>query len=297
MIHMNGRVQDPVLGRFLSPDPIVQAPYYSQSLNRYSYVWNNPLSLTDPSGFQTRDPFDPTDLANCYAFPGACDSLDRYRQLEEWYNTTQYLLSLSRIGERGASEYRPGGPVTAEQICKGSCHGVDYSSHRYETDAERQQLYIIAGSAIVTAGTYGVVELVALTLGARYAAATTLLIEATSGEAPVPAGIGSLARGARAVPNGAVDDVATFGANSVGAAQRVPRVLQTGGQTINQRTADALNVYAGSNLSRRDVGRALEALKREMGLPNRLQGSRILDNGDLVDDAGKVLGNIIDYFP
>jgi RHS repeat-associated protein len=53
LIHMNGRVQDPLLGRFLSPDPFVQAPYHSQSLNRYSYVWNNPLSLVDPSGFQT----------------------------------------------------------------------------------------------------------------------------------------------------------------------------------------------------------------------------------------------------
>jgi RHS repeat-associated protein len=42
LIHMNGRVQDPLLGRFLSPDPFVQAPYHSQSLNRYSYVWNNP---------------------------------------------------------------------------------------------------------------------------------------------------------------------------------------------------------------------------------------------------------------
>ncbi len=44
---MNGRVQDPKLGRFISPDPLVQAPYYSQSLNRYSYVWNNPASLVD----------------------------------------------------------------------------------------------------------------------------------------------------------------------------------------------------------------------------------------------------------
>src|SRR5690606_21835866 len=57
MIHMNGRVQDPVLGRFLSADPLVQAPYASQSLNRYSYVWNNPLSLVDPSGFQNEDPY------------------------------------------------------------------------------------------------------------------------------------------------------------------------------------------------------------------------------------------------
>jgi RHS repeat-associated protein len=51
LIHMNGRVYDPVIGRFLSADPIVQAPTFSQSLNRYSYVLNNPLSLVDPSGF------------------------------------------------------------------------------------------------------------------------------------------------------------------------------------------------------------------------------------------------------
>jgi RHS repeat-associated protein len=51
LIHMNGRVQDPVLGRFISADPFVQAPFNTQSHNRYSYVWNNPTSTTDPSGF------------------------------------------------------------------------------------------------------------------------------------------------------------------------------------------------------------------------------------------------------
>lgn len=51
VIHMNGRVYDPVLARFLSPDPVVQAPYDSQSWNRYSYVRNNPLRYTDPTGF------------------------------------------------------------------------------------------------------------------------------------------------------------------------------------------------------------------------------------------------------
>lgn len=50
-IHMNGRIYDPELGRFLSPDPIVQSPGFSQSWNRYSYVMNSPLSYTDPSGF------------------------------------------------------------------------------------------------------------------------------------------------------------------------------------------------------------------------------------------------------
>ncbi len=50
-IHMNGRVYDPQLGRFLSADPVVQSPGFSQSWNRYSYVMNSPLSYTDPSGY------------------------------------------------------------------------------------------------------------------------------------------------------------------------------------------------------------------------------------------------------
>lgn len=47
---MNGRIYDPRLGRFLSPDPYVQAPYNSQNYNRYSYCLNNPLKYTDPDG-------------------------------------------------------------------------------------------------------------------------------------------------------------------------------------------------------------------------------------------------------
>ena len=52
LIHMNGRVYDPVTGRFLSADLFVQAPYNSQSFNRYTYVINNPLSFVDPSGYR-----------------------------------------------------------------------------------------------------------------------------------------------------------------------------------------------------------------------------------------------------
>jgi RHS repeat-associated protein len=51
LIHTNGRLYDPIIGSFLSADPFVQAPTFSQSLNRYSYTLNNPLSLVDPSGF------------------------------------------------------------------------------------------------------------------------------------------------------------------------------------------------------------------------------------------------------
>ncbi|SFC89679.1 toxin TcdB middle/N-terminal domain-containing protein [Pseudoalteromonas denitrificans] len=51
VIHMNGRIYDPTLGRFLQADPNIQAPSNSQSYNRYSYVLNNPMSYTDPSGY------------------------------------------------------------------------------------------------------------------------------------------------------------------------------------------------------------------------------------------------------
>ncbi|MBP1617274.1 MAG: wapA 1 [Bacteroidetes bacterium] len=50
LINMNARLYDPALGRFLSPDPYVQAPDFSQNFNRYSYCLNNPLRFTDPSG-------------------------------------------------------------------------------------------------------------------------------------------------------------------------------------------------------------------------------------------------------
>jgi hypothetical protein len=48
---MNGRAYDYNLGRFLSVDPIIQAPGNSQSLNPYSYIMNNPLAGTDPTGY------------------------------------------------------------------------------------------------------------------------------------------------------------------------------------------------------------------------------------------------------
>ena len=50
IINMNGRLYDPVIGRFFSPDNFVQTPEFTQGFNRYSYCLNNPLKYTDPSG-------------------------------------------------------------------------------------------------------------------------------------------------------------------------------------------------------------------------------------------------------
>ncbi|KAF2080632.1 FG-GAP-like repeat-containing protein [Flavobacterium sharifuzzamanii] len=50
IVHMNGRLYDPKLHRFMQPDNYVQDPFNTQNFNRYGYCWNNPLVYTDQSG-------------------------------------------------------------------------------------------------------------------------------------------------------------------------------------------------------------------------------------------------------
>jgi RHS repeat-associated protein len=79
LVDLNGRVYDPTMARFVSADPYVQAPYQSQSLNRYSCTWNNPLNQTDPTGFCSGSRISETDqnTAGCaftYFTPGSAAS-------------------------------------------------------------------------------------------------------------------------------------------------------------------------------------------------------------------------------
>ncbi|MDQ1813292.1 RHS repeat-associated core domain-containing protein [Massilia sp. CCM 9210] len=53
LVHMNGRVYDPLVARFLSGDLLIEDPMNGQSYNRYSYVLNNPTNRTDPTGFES----------------------------------------------------------------------------------------------------------------------------------------------------------------------------------------------------------------------------------------------------
>lgn len=51
LVHMNGRLHDPEIGRMISPDPVVPGLGNPQGLNPYSYVINNPATFADPSGY------------------------------------------------------------------------------------------------------------------------------------------------------------------------------------------------------------------------------------------------------
>ena len=81
LIHMNGRVYDYALGRFLGVDPFIQFPGNSQSLNPYSYILNNPLAGTDPTGYQIADP-----RTLCARSQSACNSTNSSSDLSAFTN-------------------------------------------------------------------------------------------------------------------------------------------------------------------------------------------------------------------
>ena len=53
LVHMNGRVYDPMIGQFLGPDRFLQNASRMVGLNRYAYIGNSPVNGTDPSGWIT----------------------------------------------------------------------------------------------------------------------------------------------------------------------------------------------------------------------------------------------------
>jgi len=100
LVNMNGRVYDPELGRFLSPDPSVQSAADLQSYNRYAYARNNPLRYTDPTGYFLGGVFDTivnvaigiATIAVCAGSEGI-GCVAAFAALATIYNTTSMLAS------------------------------------------------------------------------------------------------------------------------------------------------------------------------------------------------------------
>jgi len=110
LIDMNGRMGvypaasgNPILGRFLGVDPIIQDAGNSQSINGFGYCMNNPLRYTDPSGFTYKAYMNPV-----------------YGDGNYWYRgqppgTWSDWESFHHIGSGGTGNYPPG-IITASDI-------------------------------------------------------------------------------------------------------------------------------------------------------------------------------------
>ncbi|RUO51061.1 hypothetical protein CWE21_00010 [Pseudidiomarina aquimaris] len=121
LIHMNGRGYDYQLGRFLSVDPFIQAPANSQSHNPYSYIMNNPLAGTDPSGYlwcgtgslgkaECGDSFvdGPLNYKNCPFCVSTAGTADSNGALDTPSSTSEGEVERAAIGGpgEGGSAYR-----------------------------------------------------------------------------------------------------------------------------------------------------------------------------------------------
>ena len=93
LIHMNGRAYDYQLGRFLSVDPFIQFPANGQSVNPYSYIMNNPMAGTDPSGYSCVSDGDS---------PVECDKTPR-RTERDWVGKGDRRSLNNKINQTGAS--------------------------------------------------------------------------------------------------------------------------------------------------------------------------------------------------
>jgi RHS repeat-associated protein len=97
IINMNGRLYDPVICRFFSPDNFVQIPEFTQSFNRYSYCLNNPLKYTDPSG-QWSDVIGIDDWLDVLDDYGLYKD-GRIRKLRDTYDNFDQLIALDNAGK------------------------------------------------------------------------------------------------------------------------------------------------------------------------------------------------------
>lgn len=135
LVHMNGRIYDPLLGRFLSADLLVQNPGSLQSYNRYSYVQNNPLTLVDPTGWYSVLGLEFTDGGGVGGF----------------------FSDLADYGKSAASGANGGAEVYANAISFGATDatGISHSSQFSGSEYTGSRLAGMVGSTAVAVATGG----------------------------------------------------------------------------------------------------------------------------------------------
>ena len=124
LVQMNGRVYNPVTGRFVSADPYIDGLLSSQGWNRYSYIGNQTMAGFDPSGFNNSC----QGGENCADFNGRLQTVDVFGSSywDLWYVQimldifVQYLEAVTRFNlviEVSAPSFRITGALDPESQC------------------------------------------------------------------------------------------------------------------------------------------------------------------------------------
>ena len=320
LYNMNGRLYDPLVGRFISPDPLVQATGMTQSMNRYTYCMNNPLIYVDYNGYTW------------------------FSKLGNWIdkNANQIITIAATVVVVAAVTVATAGMGT---LAAGAIIGAagGFTSGALGTALNGGNLGQILGSAFLNAGIgalsgmaggaaagWASKNLSNFALGAldvSYKSAIGGFVSgAIGGAAGGAAGgfltgfatggldkawemagqgaiFGGIAGGtlggyrgfkdAKALGNNlwtGAERQSTLGFKSLGAAARGSnKVLQSGEQSLRKSTLKALG------LTKEQGYEAIHSLKSDLGLPNNFHG-KIMGNGDYLNPTtNKWLGNLGDY--
>lgn len=127
--HMNGRVQDAITGRFLSADPYITEPGNTQNYNRYSYVYNNPLTYTDPSGFCR----DTDDFLNARGNPIECIEVVASWIYDSFINVFQFEDMSGLYNSEGGDGQIVDTPMDADGDSAGGAEGGHGQTHREQS--------------------------------------------------------------------------------------------------------------------------------------------------------------------
>jgi hypothetical protein len=306
----------------------VPTPGNPQSLNRYSYVENNPVKWTDPSGHFLGV------LVGLVVALIAYDAMIAIPALAAYAFTTAAILGGAIAGGIGAA-------MNGGNVGLGVAMGAAFGG-----------LGALAGPALLSAyaplGEFGASVATGATLGAAFGAAGAAihggnvlqgaLTGAISGAvvAAVAYGVSYVQAKSPAVATvaesdavgilqeqsssgGVVDSSASIHESDWESLQAInwkrpldpgqdnlemplggggggARVLQSAGHTLRDSTVKALNEYFGLNASREMWGRAVESLKADHSMPWNYHG-KIMSNGNYLDKQGNFLDNIRDYLP
>ncbi|WP_437685110.1 RHS repeat-associated core domain-containing protein [Sorangium sp. So ce176] len=289
LIQMGGRAYDPVQRRFLSPDPLVSDPYFDQARHRYSYVHNNPATLTDPTGYSPGGPWGPVPPAwLCgYVSPiqlsfGAYSGGSPLPQFQPRASLPDVTPDSYRSATPAGPQYTGPGYAGGDRVARML---IDYGVDAWLQENGDTAINVSLGVSYValTVATYGMAAEAGVfaAMSARVASFGATSSRAVTGVA------GVVGEGARRYGN----QVTRWGAqiSSAGRAARGAPELGGFARGISVDEIQAINRgFGGSTTLAGHPSAALAAAARQQGFFNKAAAMiRDIAGGHMFDDANK----------